>query len=216
MSGSTHYNRRFVYSSKNQRTPTHNGGRPGVNLEIINTRLPGVIVVKPRVHQDPRGFFMETYRRNVLENAGIRDQFVQDNHSHSSCGVLRGLHYQLRNPQAKLCRVVQGEVLDVAVDIRIGSPTFGQWVSVLLSAENHLQLYIPRGFAHGFVVQSETADFLYKCSDYYNAPDDRGVLWNDPKIGIDWQTPTPILSEKDRGYPLLSQIARDQLPQYQP
>lgn len=189
---------------------------PGENLEIIKTRLPGVLVVRPRVHEDPRGFFMETYRRNVLEDAGIQDQFVQDNHSRSSRGVLRGLHYQLRNPQAKLCRVVQGEVLDVAVDIRVGSPTFGQWVSVLLSAANHLQLYIPRGFAHGFAVQSETADFLYKCSDYYSAPDDRGVLWNDPEIGIDWQTPSPILSEKDRGYLRLSQIARDQLPRYQP
>ena len=214
MPGSTHYNRRFIYSSEGQRA--YHGGRPGENLEIINTPLPGVIVVKPRVHEDPRGFFMETYRQNVLEDAGIRDQFVQDNHSRSSRGVLRGLHYQLRNPQAKLCRVVQGEVLDVAVDIRVGSPTFGRWVSVLLSAENHLQLYIPRGFAHGFAVQSETADFLYKCSDYYNAPDDRGVLWNDPDIGIDWQTPTPVLSEKDMRYPLLSQIARDQLPRYQP
>jgi dTDP-4-dehydrorhamnose 3,5-epimerase len=187
----------------------------GEYLEIIETRLPGVLVVKPRVHEDPRGFFMETYRQNLLAGAGIQDQFVQDNHSHSSRGVLRGLHYQLRNPQAKLCRVVQGEVLDVAVDIRIGSPAFGKWVSVLLSSENHLQLYIPKGFAHGFVVNSETADFLYKCSDYYDASDDRGVLWNDPEIGIDWQTPSPILSEKDRRYPALSQIAHDQLPQYQ-
>ena len=188
---------------------------PGENLEIIETRLPSVLVVKPRVHEDPRGFFMETYRQNVLAGAGIQDQFVQDNHSHSSRGVLRGLHYQFRNPQAKLCRVVQGEVLDIAVDIRVGSPHFGQWVSVLLSAENHLQLYIPKGFAHGFVVQSETADFLYKCSDYYDASDDRGVLWNDPEIGIDWQTPAPLLSEKDRHYLSLSRIARDQLPRYQ-
>jgi dTDP-4-dehydrorhamnose 3,5-epimerase len=188
---------------------------PGENLEIIETRLPGVLVVKPRVHEDPRGFFMETYRQNVLAGAGIKDQFVQDNHSRSSRGVLRGLHYQLRNPQAKLCRVVQGEVLDIAVDVRVGSPTFGEWVSVLLSAENHLQLYIPKGFAHGFVVQSETADFLYKCSDYYDASDDRGVLWNDPQIGINWETPAPILSEKDRRYLPLSQIARDQLPRYQ-
>ena len=185
-------------------------------MEIIETWLPGVLVVKPRVHQDPRGFFMETYRQNVLAAAGIDEQFVQDNHSRSSRGVLRGLHYQLRNQQAKLCRVVQGEVLDIAVDVRVGSPHFGQWVSVLLSAENHLQLYIPKGFAHGFVVQSETADFLYKCSDYYDASDDRGVLWNDPKIGIDWQTPSPLLSEKDRRYLALSQIARDQLPRYQP
>ena len=160
---------------------------------------------------------METYRQNVLAATGIQDQFVQDNHSRSSRGVLRGLHYQLQKPQAKLCRVVQGEVLDIAVDIRVGSPNFGRWVSVLLSAENHLQLYIPKGFAHGFVVQSETADFLYKCSDYYNAGDDRGVLWNDPEIGIDWQTPSPILSEKTGAiFLLLSQIAREQLPRYQP
>jgi dTDP-4-dehydrorhamnose 3,5-epimerase len=188
---------------------------PGEDLEIIQTQLPRVLVVKPQVHKDPRGFFMETYRRDLLTDAGIQDQFVQDNHSRSSRGVLRGLHYQLRNPQAKLCRVVQGEVLDIAVDVRVGSPNFGQWVSVLLSAENHLQLYIPRGFAHGFVVTSETADFLYKCSDYYAASDDRGVLWNDPEIGIDWQTLSPILSEKDRRYLPLSQIARDQLPQHQ-
>ena len=185
-------------------------------MEIIETQLPGVLIVKPQVHEDPRGFFMETYRQNVLAGAGIDDQFVQDNHSRSSRGVLRGLHYQLPSPQAKLCRVVQGEVLDIAVDIRVGSPNFGRWVSVLLSAENHLQLYIPEGFAHGFVVQSETADFLYKCSDYYNASGDRGVLWNDPDIGIDWETPSPILSEKDRGYLPLSQIMRDQLPRYQP
>ena len=185
-------------------------------MEIIETRLPGVLIVKPRVHEDPRGFFMETYRQNVLAGAGVDDQFVQDNHSRSSRGVLRGLHYQLPHPQAKLCRVVQGEVLDIAVDIRVGSPNFGRWVSVLLSAENHFQLYIPKGFAHGFVVQSETADFLYKCSDYYNASGDRGVLWNDPDIAIDWQTPSPILSEKDSAYLPLSQIARDRLPRYQP
>ncbi len=188
----------------------------GANLEIIETSLPGVAVVKPRVFADARGFFMETYRENELAAAGIRDRFVQDNHSRSSRGVLRGLHYQLRTPQAKLCRVSQGEVLDIAVDIRVGSPNFGKWVSVLLSGENHLQLYIPKGFAHGFAVLSETADFLYKCSDYYDASDDRGVLWNDPDIGIDWQTPSPILSNKDSAYLPLAQIARDQLPRYQP
>ena len=189
---------------------------PGANLEIVETALPGVLVLKPRVFGDSRGFFMETYRENVLAAVGIADRFVQDNHSRSSRGVLRGLHYQLRNPQAKLCRVVLGEVLDIAVDIRIGSPTFGKWVSVLLSGENHLLLYIPKGFAHGFAVHSETADFLYKCSDYYDANDDRGVLWNDPEIGIDWQTPSPILSDKDKCYLPLTQTARDQLPRYQP
>ncbi len=185
------------------------------NLQIIETALPGVFIVKPRVFADPRGFFMETYRQNVLAEAGIRDNFVQDNHSRSSRGVLRGLHYQLRHPQAKLCRVAQGEVLDIAVDVRLGSPTFGKWVSVVLSSENHQQLYIPKGFAHGFVVRSETADFLYKCSDYFDGPDDRGVLWNDPAIGIDWQTADPILSDKDKGYLPLNEIAHENLPRYQ-
>jgi len=186
------------------------------NLQIIETSLPGVLVIKPRVFADPRGFFMETYRQNVLAEAGIHETFVQDNHSHSSRGVLRGLHYQLRSPQAKLCRVAQGEVLDIAVDVRLGSPTFGKWVSVVLSGENHTQIYIPQGFAHGFVVRSEKADFLYKCSDYFDASDDRGVLWNDPAIGIDWDTPEPILSDKDQRYLPLAQISRDQLPRYQP
>ncbi len=184
------------------------------NLQIIETALPGVVIVKPRVFEDPRGFFMETYRQNVLAEAGIHENFVQDNHSHSSRGVLRGLHYQLQRPQAKLCRVAQGEVLDIAVDVRLGSPTFGKWVSVVLSGENRQQLFIPKGFAHGFVVRSETADFLYKCSDYFDGPDDRGVLWNDPAIGIDWQTAEPILSEKDKRYLPLNEIAHDQLPRY--
>jgi len=186
------------------------------NQEIIETSLPGVLIIRPKVILDPRGFFMETYRADLLAAAGITDQFLQDNQSRSSRGVLRGLHYQLRTPQAKLCRVVQGEVLDIAVDIRVGSPTFGKWVGVILSAENHLQIYIPKGFAHGFAVRSETADFLYKCSDYYDAGDDRGVRWNDPQIGIDWQTPSPILSEKDKRYLPLSQVPQEQLPRYQP
>src|SRR5271167_2295005 len=188
----------------------------GANLEILETSLPGVLIIKPRVFADPRGFFMETYRENMLAAAGITDRFVQDNHSRSSRGVLRGLHYQLRTPQAKLCRVVQGEVLDIAVDIRVGSPNFGRWMSVLLSGENCLQLYIPRGFAHGFVVRSEMADFLYKCSDYYDAADEYGVLWNDPALGIDWDTPSPILSAKDQSHLPLAQIPSERLPVYQP
>jgi dTDP-4-dehydrorhamnose 3,5-epimerase len=186
------------------------------NLQIAETSLPGVLLIQPRVFGDARGFFMETYRQNVLAEAGIRETFVQDNHSRSSRGVLRGLHYQLRQPQAKLCRVALGEVLDIAVDVRLGSPNFGKWVGVVLSGENHAQLYIPKGFAHGFVVRSETADFLYKCSDYFDAADDRGVLWNDPDIGIDWQTPEPVLSDKDKRYLTLAQIAPDQLPRYEP
>ena len=186
------------------------------NLQIVETSLPGVFLIQPRVFGDARGFFMESYRQNVLAEAGIRESFVQDNHSRSSRGVLRGLHYQLRHPQAKLCRVVQGEVLDIAVDIRVGSPHFGKWVSVALSGENHTQIYIPKGFAHGFVVRSETADFLYKCSDYYDAPDDRGVLWNDPDLAINWDTPSPIISDKDQRYLPLAKIALDQLPRYEP
>jgi dTDP-4-dehydrorhamnose 3,5-epimerase len=186
------------------------------NLQITETSLPGVLLIQPRVFGDARGFFMETYRQNVLAEAGVHETFVQDNHSRSSRGVLRGLHYQLRQPQAKLCRVAQGEVLDVAVDVRLGSPNFGKWVGVILSGENHAQLYIPQGFAHGFVVRSESADFLYKCSDYFDASDDRGVLWNDPAIGIDWQTGEPNISEKDTRYLPLLKIAHDNLPRYQP
>ena len=186
------------------------------NLQIIETSLPGVLVIQPRVFGDARGFFMETYRQNALAEAGIRESFVQDNHSRSARGVLRGLHYQLRHPQAKLCRVAQGEVLDVAVDIRLGSPHFGKWVGVVLSGENHAQIYIPKGFAHGFVVRSDTADFLYKCSDYYDGPDDRGVLWNDPHLAIDWDTPSPLVSDKDQRYLPLAQISSDELPRYEP
>ena len=185
-------------------------------LEIVETSLPGVLLVKPRVFEDSRGFFMETYRADALANAGVRDTFVQDNHSHSLRGVLRGLHYQLRRPQAKLCRVVQGEVFDVAVDIRAGSPHFGKWVGALLSSTNHHALYIPAGFAHGFVVLSETADFLYKCSDYFDSADDCGVLWNDPALGIDWMAPSPILSAKDLRHLPLAEIPRERLPVYQP
>jgi dTDP-4-dehydrorhamnose 3,5-epimerase len=185
-------------------------------LEIVETCLPGVLLIKPRVFQDPRGFFMETYRADRLAEAGVHEEFVQDNHSRSSRSVLRGLHYQLRHAQAKLCRVVQGEVLDIAVDIRVGSPNFGKWVGVVLSGENCHELYIPKGFAHGFAVRSETADFLYKCSDYYDAADDRGVLWKDPAVGIDWDTPSPILSVKDQRHPPLAQIPRENLPAYEP
>ena len=185
-------------------------------MQIVETSLSGVLLIKPRVFQDPRGFFIETYRADVLAAAGVQEAFVQDNHSRSSRGVLRGLHYQLRHAQAKLCRVVQGEVRDIAVDVRAGSPNFGKWVGAVLSGENGHVLYIPRGFAHGFVVRSETADFLYKCSDYYDPADDRGVLWNDPALAIDWDTPSPILSAKDQRYLPLSQISSDSLPVYLP
>lgn len=185
-------------------------------MEIVETSLPGVLLLKPRVFEDSRGYFMETYRTDTLARAGVLDPFVQDNHSHSLHGVLRGLHYQLRRPQAKLCRVVQGEVLDVAVDIRTGSPNFGKWVGAVLSAQNRHALYLPKGFAHGFVVLSDSADFLYKCSDYFDAADDCGVLWNDPGLAIDWSIADPKLSPKDQGHLPLREIPRDRLPAYQP
>ncbi len=185
-------------------------------MEIIQTSLPGVVVIQPKVHEDSRGFFMETYRAEALAEAGIRDSFVQDNHARSARGVLRGLHYQLRQPQAKLCRVVWGEVFDVAVDIRLDSPSFGQWVGVTLSEQNKLQIYVPRGFAHGYVVRSETAEFLYKCSDYYEPSDDRGVLWSDPAIGIAWDVTDPMVSAKDQQYPRLAEVPHQMLPRYKP
>lgn len=185
-------------------------------MEIVQTALPGVVVIKPDVHEDERGFFMETYRAEALVEAGVHGNFVQDNHARSMHRVLRGLHYQLQHPQAKLCRVVSGEVFDVAVDIRLGSPTFGQWYGVTLSEENKLQIYLPRGFAHGYVVRSETAEFLYKCTDYHDASDGHGVLWNDPAIGIPWDTPAPILSRKDRQFLPLADVPRELLPRYEP
>lgn len=181
-------------------------------FERIETSLPGVCIVKPRVFRDPRGFFAETYHAEKFKEIGITDTFVQDNHSQSRKGTLRGLHYQLRHPQAKLCRVVRGVVIDVAVDIRRGSPTFGKAVAVELSAENMHQIYVPVGFAHGFVVASEEAEFLYKCSDSYDAAGEYGVLWSDPALGIDWKISDPVLSEKDSRYPRLADVPAEHLP----
>src|SRR4029077_8078082 len=145
--------------------------------------LPGVLVLRPRVFRDNRGFFLETYHQAKLAEIGIVDRFVQDNHSCSSRGTLRGLHYQLRHPQAKLCRVVEGEALDVAVDIRVGSPHFGKWVSAVLSAKDLNQIYIPAGFAHGFLALSDTVHFLYKCSDFYDVEDQHGIAWGRSRPG---------------------------------
>jgi len=181
-------------------------------FERIDTAIPGVFILTPRVFRDPRGFFLETYHAAKFEQLGIRDRFVQDNHSQSRKLTLRGLHYQLRHPQAKLCRVIRGEVLDVAVVIRRGSHTFGKWVSAVLSAENRHQIYVPAGFAHGFVVLSEEAEFLYKCSDFYDPADERGVHWADPDLKIDWRISHPILSDKDARHPRLAEISPDQLP----
>jgi dTDP-4-dehydrorhamnose 3,5-epimerase len=187
-------------------------------MERIETDLPDVVIIKPRVFPDQRGFFMETYHQEKLAGIGIDTTFVQDNHSRSSRGVLRGLHYQIGKPQAKLVRVARGRVVDVAVDIRHGSPTFGRWTSAELSEENHLMLFAPEGFAHGFLVLSEEADFLYKCSDFYDREQERGILWNDPEIGIKWplEGMTPSLSRRDTANPTLSQVPLRDLPQWIP
>lgn len=183
-------------------------------MQRVETSLPGVVLLEPKVNSDPRGFFLESYHRRRFEELGINDIFVQDNHSKSAKRTLRGLHYQLQHGQSKLCRVVRGEVLDVAVDIRFGSPSFGRWMSAVLSEENKRQIYIPAGFAHGFLVRSESAEFLYKCSDYYHPEDEFGVLWNDPTLAIDWGTAAPLLSRKDEVLPRLEAIAHERLPKY--
>jgi dTDP-4-dehydrorhamnose 3,5-epimerase len=184
------------------------------SLDIIQTELPEVLLIKPQVFNDARGFFYESYRQDRLEQLGITEEFVQDNHSRSMRGTLRGLHYQLRRPQAKICRVVTGEVLDVAVDIRRGSSTFGMSVSAVLSAENKLSIFIPAGFAHGFLVLSDSADFLYKCTDYYYADDQYGIAWNDPELNIQWGIADPLLSDKDRKHVALSKTPAQNLPTY--
>jgi len=171
-------------------------------------------LIEPSVFEDDRGFFFETYHETKFAELGIRDRFVQDNHAKSVRHTLRGLHYQVRHPQAKLCRVIQGEVLDVVVDVRHGSPHFGKWESGILSAQNKREMYVPAGFAHGYLVLSETAEFLYKCSDFYHPEYERGVLWNDPEIGITWGVQGPLLSDKDRRNPPLSGISLKELPEY--
>lgn len=177
-------------------------------MNVIQTALPEVLIIEPKVFGDARGFFFESYNhRRFVEATGLDVAFVQDNHSRSSQGVLRGLHYQLQQAQGKLVRVTQGRVWDVAVDVRRSSPRFGQWVGVELSGENHRQLWLPAGFAHGFVVLSESADFLYKTTDYYAPEYERCILWNDPAIGIDWQLGDvqPRLSAKDEKGLLLAE-----------
>lgn len=168
-------------------------------MRIIPTALPDVMLIEPTVHGDERGFFLETWRADAFERAGLPTRFVQDNHSRSRGRTLRGLHYQLVQPQGKLVRVVLGEVFDVAVDVRRSSPTFGRWVGEIISAENKRQLWVPPGFAHGFFVLSESADFVYKCTDYYHPASERALLWNDAEVGIDWPLRglEPLLSAKD-------------------
>ncbi len=182
------------------------------NFTFTTTAIEGVVVVDAKLHGDERGYFMETYKRPDFVAGGIDVEFVQDNQSCSARGVLRGLHFQIEHPQSKLVRVVSGEVFDVCVDLRPGSPTYGAWEGAILSAENHRQLFIPRGFAHGFLVLSDTAEFCYKCDDVYHPNDEGGIMWNDPAIGIEWPPLSGdavfdeskiILSEKDKLHPPL-------------
>jgi dTDP-4-dehydrorhamnose 3,5-epimerase len=176
-------------------------------MKTLTTELPGVLIIEPKVWGDERGFFFESFNARAFEEAtGLNALFVQDNHSRSQKGVLRGLHYQLENTQGKLVRVTAGEVLDVAVDIRRSSPNFGRWIAVPLSAENHRQLWIPQGFAHGFVVLSDFAEFLYKTTDYYTPSAERCIRWDDPTLAIDWQLDAaPQLSVKDQAGQLLQE-----------
>ena len=174
-------------------------------MQVSKTSIDGLLIIEPKVFADPRGMFYEVYSENRYNEHGI-PRFVQDNHSVSKKGVLRGLHYQVNSEQDKLVRVTQGEIFDVAVDIRKQSPTYGKWWGLSLSEMNNLQLYIPVGFAHGFCVLSESAEVLYKCSDYYSPEDERGIVWNDPDLAIDWPIKDPILSEKDAVYPLFSKL----------
>jgi len=183
-------------------------------MQKVDTSLPGVCELRPKIFEDARGFFMETYHRTTFADLGIGDTFVQDNHSRSAKGTLRGLHYQLQHPQAKLCRVVEGEALDVVVDIRVGSPQFGKWTSVLLSATIQNQIYVPAGFAHGFLALTNSVQFLYKCSDFYDPGDERGILWNDPDLSINWGINSPIISEKDSKNPRLGEVPPQYLPGY--
>ena len=181
-------------------------------MKIIETKLPGAVVLEPAVFGDARGFFFETWNAARFGQHGLPTSFVQSNVSSSAKGVLRGLHYQWPRPQGKLVSVLQGEVFDVAVDIRRGSPMFGQWEGVLLSAENKRQFWIPEGFAHGFAVLSETALFSYLCTDVYVKEADAGVRWDDPQIGVEWPVKAPLLSDKDAHAPLLADIPEDRLP----
>mgnify|MGYP001181058822 FL=1 len=184
-------------------------------LQCTPTALPGVLIFTPQLHGDSRGFFLQTYHAREYAAAGLARTFVQDNLSRSCRDTVRGLHYQLRHPQAKLVSVLSGAVLDVAVDIRRGSPTFGRHVTVELSAENRRQLFIPEGFAHGFRVLTDTADFYYKCTDFYTPGDEYGIFWNDPALGIPWGTiAAPVVSAKDAALPHLRDLPTAHLPAF--
>lgn len=181
---------------------------------VLDTAIPEVKLIKPIPYGDSRGFFLETFQQETYKKMGINYNFVQDNHSRSKKNTLRGLHYQSKNSQGKLVRVSQGSVYDVAVDIRRGSPSFGKWVAYILNDENHHQLFIPPGFAHGFYVLSDYADFEYKCTDLYNPDYEVGLLWSDPDLDIDWPTSDPLLSDKDKSNFLLKKLDEKLLPIY--
>jgi len=183
-----------------------------LSIKCTETDLPGVLLIDPRVFDDSRGFFMETFHQKKYAEVGIDHSFIQDNYSHSTRGTLRGLHYQLNHPQGKLVYVITGEIYDVAVDIRRDSPGFGKWTGQYLSDKNRRQIFVPEGFAHGFCVLSETADVLYKTTDLYNPEDERGVLWSDPAIGIDWPVKVPVVSDKDKLFPKLKEAPEKDLP----
>jgi dTDP-4-dehydrorhamnose 3,5-epimerase len=176
-------------------------------VKFVPAEIPGVIIVEPDVHTDVRGFFLETYHAEKYRTGGIVDVFVQDNHSRSAGGTIRGLHLQFRRPQGKLIHVIEGSIFDVAVDVRRGSPTFGKWVGVTLSADNFKQCYIPKGFAHGFAVTSPIAQVEYKCTDVYDASSEIGIAWDDPDLGITWPIADPVLSERDKRHPRLADVA---------
>jgi dTDP-4-dehydrorhamnose 3,5-epimerase len=180
-------------------------------VRFVTTDLPGVLIIEPDVYRDGRGYFLETYHADKYRAGGIAGPFVQDNHSHSVAGTLRGLHLQCRRPQGKLIRVIEGEIFDVAVDVRRGSPTFGRWIGMTLSASNFKQSFVPAGYAHGFCVTSPVAQIEYKCTDVYDPGGEVGIAWDDPVLAIQWPIAQPLLSDRDRGNPPLSRV-RDALP----
>jgi dTDP-4-dehydrorhamnose 3,5-epimerase len=180
-------------------------------VRVVPTDIPGVLIVEPHVHADGRGFFVETYHAERYREHGIAGPFVQDNQSRSVAGTLRGLHLQTRKPQGKLVRVIEGEIFDVSVDVRRGSPTFGRWVGVTLTAENFRQCYVPPGFAHGFYVVSPIAQVEYKCTDFYDPEGELGIAWNDPELAVSWPVREPLLSARDRQHPRLADLT-DKLP----
>ncbi len=182
-------------------------------MKVSEATLPGVLIVEPRVFGDERGFFLETFNTGALQGSGVPSTFVQDNHSRSARGVVRGLHYQLNNPQGKLVHVARGRIFDVAVDIRVGSPNFGRWYGIELNDENLFSLWIPPGFAHGFCALSDVADVIYKCTTLYESAEDRGVAWDDSLIGIEWPVENPVVSARDAKHEGLSENRAD-LPRY--